>query len=74
MAKKALMAGGLMVLLGVVSWALSDSGSPTALIPAIIGVILAGLGLGAQLKPDLSHHLMHAAAGIALLALSLIHI
>lgn len=69
MANKAMMAGLGLVALGILTWALSSSGSPTALIPAVIGGVLALLGLGANKKPDLSHHLMHAAAAVALLAL-----
>lgn len=68
-AKKAMFAGIVLIAVGVVTWAISASGSVTALIPAGIGVVLALLGLGAQSKPDLSHHLMHAAAAVALLAL-----
>jgi len=69
MAKKAMFTGIVLIALGMVTWAVSDSGSVTALIPALIGAVLAVLGIGAQSKPDLSHHLMHAAAAVALLAL-----
>ena len=45
----------------------SDSESATSLIPAFIGAVFVGLGLLARAKPDLNHHVMHAAAGLALL-------
>jgi len=41
--------------------------SPTALIPAIFGLVLALLGLISRMKDDLRKHLMHAAAAIALI-------
>lgn len=67
MAQKAIVSGVLLILLGVVVTLLSDSGSVTSMIPAFIGVLFVAIGLGARLKPDMSHHLMHAGAALALL-------
>ncbi len=41
--------------------------SPTALIPAFLGLLLAGFGVAADQKPAMSHHFMHGAAMVALL-------
>lgn len=58
-----------MIVLGVIVTIASGSGSATSLIPAFIGVMFLGLGLAARAKPDLSHHLMHASAALALVAI-----
>ena len=47
----------------------SDSSSATSLIPAFIGVVFMGLGVGGNLKPDLNHHFMHGAAALSLIAI-----
>jgi len=47
---------------------LSFAKSPTALIPALLGLLLIGLVKGSEASPKLSKHLMHAAAAIALLS------
>ena len=47
----------------------SSSGSATSLIPSFIGVVFLGLGFTARAKPDLNHHLMHASAALALVAI-----
>jgi hypothetical protein len=69
MALKSIVAGFVLVVVGVIGTIASDSESVTSLIPAFIGAVLAVLGLVARAKPDLNHHLMHAAAALALLAL-----
>jgi len=69
MATKAILAGGLLIALGVIVTIASDSGSVTSLIPAFFGVVLAGLGVAGRAKPDLNHHLMHGAAALSLLAI-----
>lgn len=69
MAKKTMMVGALLMVLGGVVTVLSDSESVTSLIPSFIGATLVALGLLAQMKPDLSHHMMHGAAAVALLAI-----
>jgi len=66
MPQKAMTAGGLLVLLGLAGYVASGAESLTALIPAAIGAVLAGLGLGAR-RESLRKHLMHAAAAVALL-------
>lgn len=68
MSRIAIIAGAVLVALGLAVTALSDSESFTSLIPAFIGVIIAGLGFVARARPGIAHHLMHAAAAVALLA------
>ena len=68
MAKQTSLCGGLLIALGIVVTIVSDSGSVTSLIPAFIGALLLVLGVMATKKPDLGHHLMHAMATVALLA------
>tara|TARA_B110000467_G_scaffold119096_1_gene110246 strand:- start:250 stop:609 length:360 start_codon:yes stop_codon:yes gene_type:complete len=68
MADKASLSGGLLIALGVIVTILSDSGSVTSMIPAFIGVLFLLLGVLARVKPNLTHHLMHAMAVLALLA------
>jgi hypothetical protein len=41
--------------------------SPTALIPAAFGIVLALLGVISRAKDDLRKHLMHGAAAVALI-------
>ena len=67
MARNAILAGATLVIVGIVVTIASDSESVTSLIPAFIGAVFVGLGLLARAKPDLNHHVMHAAAGLALL-------
>ncbi|MCH1512785.1 MAG: hypothetical protein P8J01_05020 [Acidimicrobiales bacterium] len=69
MANKAFITGGLLVVLGLVITVASDSNSVTSLIPTFVGVIFELLGFGARKKPDLSHHFMHAAAALSLIAI-----
>lgn len=68
MAKQTMISGALLMILGGVVTVLSESDSITSLIPSFIGAVLVALGLLAQRKPDLSHHMMHGAAAVALLA------
>ena len=69
MAYKSIIAGAALIVVGVFGNIVSDTGSITTLIPAFIGVIFVVLGAAGRAKPDLNHHLMHAAAALALLAL-----
>ena len=69
MAYKSIIAGAALIVVGVFGNIVSDTGSITTLIPAFIGVIFVALGVAGRAKPDLNHHLMHAAAALALLAL-----
>jgi hypothetical protein len=63
--RNALAAGAALIVLGVAVTLLSSSDSFTSLIPAVVGVILAGLGLLARSRPAMAHHAMHAAAAVA---------
>ncbi len=68
MTTKTLSLGAALIVFGVIVTIASGSGSATSLIPAFIGVVFVVLGLVARAKPDLHHHLMHASAALALLA------
>lgn len=57
-----------LVVLGVGGFVTIGGYSPTSLIPAYFGAVFVVLGLLA-LKQGLRKHVMHAAAGLALLAL-----
>lgn len=66
--KIALVVGILLIVLG--GWAYIASGpgaSPTALIPAVLGVLLAVAGLIGLRGGDARRHAMHTAAAISLL-------
>lgn len=68
MPKIALAIGAVLVVVGV--WAYTASGpgaSPTALIPAMLGVLLAIAGIVALRRADLRRHAMHTAAAVALI-------
>jgi hypothetical protein len=67
MAEKAIVSGGVLVVVGVFVTIVSSSNSVTSLIPAFVGAIFVALGLVGRAKPDLNKHLMHAAAALALL-------
>ncbi len=67
-ATKTISLGAALIVLGVIVTIASSSGSATSLIPAFIGVVFVALGFVARAKPDLGHHLMHASAALALLA------
>ena len=56
----------LLILLGIGGYFATDRASPTALIPAALGLILLGLGLLAR-KESLRPHAMHAAAALGLI-------
>ncbi|MEM9465942.1 MAG: hypothetical protein AAGA90_11245 [Actinomycetota bacterium] len=68
MARNAIIAGATLIVVGIVVTIASDSNSVTSLIPAFIGAVFVLLGVFAQRKPELNHHVMHAAAAVALLA------
>lgn len=68
MPKIALAVGGVLIAVGVWAYAASGPGaSPTALIPAVLGVLLALAGAIALRGGDVRRHAMHAAAAVALL-------
>jgi len=68
MARTTIVLALILILLGLGtyfgSWAANPS--PTALIPAVVGVLLLACGLAA-LQPGWRKHAMHAAASIGLL-------
>ena len=65
--KLALSVGVLLVVVGVVAYVVSGPGaSPTALIPAALGVLLAVAGIAGLRGGDLRRHAMHGAAAVAL--------
>lgn len=68
MPQKSIIAGAVLIAIGIIVTIASDSNSVTSLIPAFIGVVFVALGVVARAKPDLSKHLMHAVAAFALLA------
>ncbi len=68
MPKIALAVGAVLVAVGV--WAYTASGpgaSPTALIPAFLGLLIAGAGAVGLRGGPARRHAMHAAAAVALL-------
>jgi len=68
MARLALIFGSLLVLLGVIGYALQEGvKSPTAFIPAGFGLLLILAGTIATAKPSLNKHMMHVAALVGLL-------
>ena len=60
--------GVALIVLGLAGYFLTGAASPTALIPAAFGVVIAILGLIAR-DPGKRKHAMHAAVVIALLGL-----
>jgi hypothetical protein len=66
MAKLTIWFGAALVVLGILSYVGSGAASPTALIPAVVGVILAALGVAGR-QEDRRALTMHAAAAVALL-------
>jgi hypothetical protein len=62
--------GSLLIIIGIIGYVYgfaTGHASPTALIPAAFGIVMAILGFAANAKEDLRKHLMHAAVLIALL-------
>ena len=69
MARNAIITGGALIVLGVVVSVASESASVTSWLPAILGVVFVGLGLVANANASISHHLMHGAAALAVIAI-----
>ena len=68
MSKIAIAIGAVLIVVGV--WAYTASGpdsSPTALIPAVLGLLLLIAGAVSLWRVDWRRHAMHAAAGVALI-------
>lgn len=66
MASTALTFGIALVLLGLIGYVATGADSPTALIPAAFGLVLAVLGFWAR-NPAKRKTAMHLAAGVGLL-------
>ena len=65
-----IICGVILILIGVIGYAygMSDgNASPTALIPAAFGLVLAVLGAASRAREDLRKHLMHAAVTVGLI-------
>ena len=70
MTSTTIICGVLLILIGLIGYGYGMStgaASPTALIPAAFGLVIAVLGAIAASKPDLHKHLMHGAVIVALL-------
>ena len=70
MAITAIYCGLLLILVGVAGYVYGMSighASPTALIPAAFGVLLAILGFVARAKEELRKHIMHVAVLVGLI-------
>ena len=67
MVRLTLVIAGLLLVVGVVGYAIPEGRHVTALIPAAVGVLLGVCGLLALLGESLRMHAMHAAMAIALL-------
>jgi hypothetical protein len=61
--------GIMLILLGILSYILTDFVSITALIPAFFGIVFAGLGFWGKNSESMRKHTMHAALLLALLGL-----
>ncbi len=57
----------LLVVVGVASYFLSGTSSPTALIPAAIGLVIGILWAISKAKPSIAKHTMHGVALVTLL-------
>lgn len=62
----ALLTGIALVAVGVISFAITGGASATALLPAVLGVLIGGAGAVANRKPELRRHLLHGAMAVAL--------
>jgi hypothetical protein len=69
MAKTTMGFGVVLVLLGIVGYVGTGAHSPTALIPAALGVVLVVMGLLAR-RPGLRMHAMHGAALAGLIGIA----
>ncbi|MEO6846809.1 MAG: hypothetical protein ABI443_05150 [Chthoniobacterales bacterium] len=67
MAKHSIFFGILLILVGAGGYIASHPHAPTALIPAVIGLILVICGIVVLWNPNLRKHVMHVAALISLL-------
>lgn len=63
------LVGIVLIIVGVVAFVASGADSPTALIPAALGVVLVVLGLVAN-REKARRHAMHAAMLVALIGIA----
>jgi predicted permease len=64
----ALAIGAALIVVGGGAFVASgDDASPTALIPAVLGLLLVAAGAVGLRSPDARKHAMHAAAAVALI-------
>jgi preprotein translocase subunit Sss1 len=69
MPSTAIACGILLILIGIIGYVyglMNGNASPTALIPAAFGLLLAILGAAARAKENLRMHIMHAAVLVGL--------
>ena len=64
----AMVCGAILILTGIVSYLISDTGSLTALIPSFFGIPLLILGVLSNRNEANKHHYMHAAMVFALVS------
>jgi uncharacterized membrane protein HdeD (DUF308 family) len=64
----AIACGGILILLGGASYAISDTGSLTALIPSCFGLPLLIMGVLSNKNEVNKHHYMHAAMIFSLIS------
>lgn len=67
MARVTQLVGAVLVVIGVVAYVATDFASPTALLPAVVGVVIGVLGVVAT-RIEAGQHAIHAALAVALLA------
>ena len=64
----AMVCGGILMLSGIISYLISDTGSLTALIPSFFGIPLLIMGFLSNRNEANKHHYMHAAMVFALVS------
>ena len=64
----AMVCGGILILSGIISYLISDTGSLTALIPSFFGIPLLIMGFLSNRNEANKHHYMHAAMVFALVS------
>lgn len=68
MPKIAIAVGAVLIAVGVLAFTASGpDSSPTALIPAVLGLVLVVAGAVSLWRADWRRHAMHAAAAVALI-------
>lgn len=70
MASFTIRIGALLTVFGLAGYVLTGAASPTALIPAVVGIVFVLLGLVGLRKPDWRKHVMHVAVLVAIIGLA----